>query len=321
MNSKTQLILYLVLALSGGLSGCSNAGEFRDFAQPSKGASVSEVKLKFLGADSEETEAQNGRGTNAVDGDPNSYWHTQWQGASPVLPHEIVLELIPPSTIQAFSYLPRQDESDHGTIKDFAFYVSEDGKHFGVPVKKGTFDAGKKEKIETFAPVKCRFIKLRALSEINDEPWASAAEIRVIGSDQEPLAKDYWRGDIGQSTRPQDSAKPNALDAFLGALRADHGLWVNGIDAIRPWSAKTPEEVVAETFREVKFSGGVITHYKIIEVRKVHIDIIADYTAALVDTDLGQMVVLMQYVEGNDSTPRYWWRRVYDASPQIKRLY
>jgi hypothetical protein len=64
-----------------------------------------------------------------------------------------------------------------------------------------------------------------------------------------------------------------------------------------------------------------VTRYRIIDVRKVHLDVIADCTAALVDTDLGQMIFVMQYVEGNDSQPGYWWRRIYDASSQIKRLY
>ena len=138
------------------------------------------ITLKFVSVDSEETKGENGYGKNAVDGDPNTIWHTQWQRQSPGLPHEIVIELVPPSIINGFSYLPRQDPSDHGTIKDYEFYTSDDGTNFGPPVKTGTFKPGKEEKIETFEPVKCRFIKLKALSEINDLPFTSAAEIRVL---------------------------------------------------------------------------------------------------------------------------------------------
>jgi F5/8 type C domain len=122
-------------------------------------------------------------------GNPNTYWHTQWHDDSPGLPHEIIIELIPPSIIKGFAYLPRQDESDHGTIKDFEFYVSNDGKDFGSPVKKSTFEPGKEEKIEIFAPMKCRFIKLKALSEINGLPWTSAAEIGVIQNDEDASAR------------------------------------------------------------------------------------------------------------------------------------
>ncbi len=138
------------------------------------------VTLKFVKADSEEASGKYGYGENAVDGNPDTFWHTQWQGNGPGLPHEIIIELLPPSTIKGFTYLPRQDESDHGTIRDYEFYVSDDGKDFGQPVKKGSFEPGKKKKTETFEPIKCRFIKLRAISEINGLPWTSAAEIGVI---------------------------------------------------------------------------------------------------------------------------------------------
>jgi hypothetical protein len=173
---KPKLILCLALVLSGGLFGCSTA-----FCNS---GAVAKVKLKFVKVDSEETNSQNGYGKNAVDGDPNTYWHTQWQSNTPPLPHEIIIELIPPSVIKGFTCLPRQDESDHGTIKDYEFYVSNDGKDFGSPVKKGTFEPGKEEKIETFEPIKCRFIKLKAISEINGQPWTSAAEIGVIQNDE-----------------------------------------------------------------------------------------------------------------------------------------
>ena len=67
-----------------------------------------------------------------------------------------------------------------GTIKDYEFYVSEDGKEFGEVVKKGTFADGKQKQTITFDPRKGRFVKLKALSEINEQPWTSAAEIGVV---------------------------------------------------------------------------------------------------------------------------------------------
>jgi hypothetical protein len=138
------------------------------------------VALKFVKADSEETAGEDGKGANAVDGDPNTLWHTQWQDATPACPHEIVIELTPAATIKGFTYLPRQDDSDHGNIKDYEFYVSADGDNFSQPVAKGTFENSKDLKTVTFAPKSCRFIKLKALSEANDEVWTSAAEIGVV---------------------------------------------------------------------------------------------------------------------------------------------
>ncbi len=153
------------------------------------------VTLKFVTVDSEETDAENGSGENAVDCNPGTYWHTQWQSKSPAPPHEIIIELLPPAVIKGFTYLPRQDESDHGTIKDYEFYVSDDGRNFGQPVKKGTFEPGRGRKIETFEPIKCRFIKLRAISEINGLPWTSAAEIGVIQSGEDGAVENAVAGE------------------------------------------------------------------------------------------------------------------------------
>jgi len=138
------------------------------------------AKLSVVKVDSEETAGEDAKGANAVDGDPATIWHTQWQDSNPPCPHEITIELTPPSTIKGFTYLPRRDDSENGTIKDYEFYVSDDGQDFGQPVAKGTFENSKEKKTVTFDAKKCRFIKLKALSEVNDQAWTSAAEIGVI---------------------------------------------------------------------------------------------------------------------------------------------
>lgn len=151
-------------------------------AQPETTA-ASAIHLKLVKADSEETSGEDGKAANAIDGDPATFWHTQWQDASPETPHEIIIELSPAASIKGFTYLPRQDESENGTIKDYEFLVSNDGADFGQPVAKGTFQNTKDKKTVTFNPVACRFIKLKALSEANDGPWTSAAEIGVVPAD------------------------------------------------------------------------------------------------------------------------------------------
>jgi hypothetical protein len=136
--------------------------------------------LKVVKVDSEETQGEDGKGANAVDGHPETFWHTKWQDDSPPPPHEIIIELTPPGKIKGFTYLPRQDTEVNGTIKEFEFYVSDDGKEFGKPVKTGKWDDSIDKKTANFDAKQCRFIKLKALSEVNDNPWTSAAEIDVI---------------------------------------------------------------------------------------------------------------------------------------------
>jgi alpha-glucosidase len=92
-------------------------------------------------------------------------------------------ELPKSTSIKGFTYLPRQDDSENGTIKDYEFYTGEDGTNFGEPVAKGSFENTKEKKSVTFTPVTCRFVKLRALSEVNGAAWTSAAEIGLIPSE------------------------------------------------------------------------------------------------------------------------------------------
>ena len=135
--------------------------------------------LSVVKADSEEKAAEDGKAANAVDGDPATFWHTQWQDASPAHPHEIIIKLDPAAKIKGFTYLPRA-EGDNGSIKDYEFYVSEDGKDFGKPVAKGAFENTKEKKTVNFEARMCGFVKLKALSEVNDGAWTSAAEIGVV---------------------------------------------------------------------------------------------------------------------------------------------
>ncbi len=61
---------------------------------------------------------------------------------------------------------------------------------FGRPVNKGAFEPGKEKKTETFEPIKCRFTKLRAISEINGLPLTSAAEIGIVPSSEDSSGKN-----------------------------------------------------------------------------------------------------------------------------------
>lgn len=139
---------------------------------------VARPALSVAGVDSEETAGEDAKGANAVDGNPATFWHTQWQDSAPSCPHEIVLKLDAPALLKGLSYLPRQD-SDHGRIQEFEISLSDDGKEFGPPVAKGRWENTELKKTAPFEPKKASFIRLKALSEVNGEPWTSAAEIEV----------------------------------------------------------------------------------------------------------------------------------------------
>ena len=118
----------------------------------------------------------------AMDGNPNTMWHTAWGAGETRHPHEIVFDLGTSREISGIAYLPRTG-GGNGTIKDFELYVSDNSKKFGRPVKRGAFWNDKSENtVRLPAPVKGRYIKLRAMSEFNGRPWASIAELTVLAS-------------------------------------------------------------------------------------------------------------------------------------------
>ena len=141
-------------------------------------------EMPFVQYASSQNENSSDFAENAVDGYEDTIWHTQWEGRMARHPHEIQIDLKKRMKFKGFSYLPRQDGSENGTIKEYEFYVSNDGKNWGNPVSKGSFDSLARAKMEQRIlfnePVKARYFRLVALSEINGGPWASAAEIGVI---------------------------------------------------------------------------------------------------------------------------------------------
>jgi hypothetical protein len=139
--------------------------------------------------DSEELAGEGGQPrANAIDGNPSTMWHTQWQTANPPPPHEIQINLGATRNVAGFGYLPRQDGLTVGMISKYEFYVSTDGVSWGAAVASGTFPSGAAEKKILFRPKLGRFVRLRALTEVNGKQWTSVAEVNVLGLPTPPPA-------------------------------------------------------------------------------------------------------------------------------------
>jgi len=118
---------------------------------------------------------------NAVDGDPGTLWHSQFQGGLREHPHELVIDLGKDCEVRGFRYLARQDTGWNGALKDCEFCISAAPKEFGKPVAKAAFKKVKTAQEVTCKPVRGRYVLLRTLSAQDDGPWASVAELGVIG--------------------------------------------------------------------------------------------------------------------------------------------
>jgi len=113
----------------------------------------------------------------AIDGRPETIWHTRWEPKEDPPPHHLVIDLGRVMTVRGLTYLPRQDMAN-GRIARFAIYTSTDGKTWGEPVARGTWPNDTRPKEVTFAqPRRARYVKLVAESEVRGRPWTSVAEV------------------------------------------------------------------------------------------------------------------------------------------------
>jgi hypothetical protein len=133
---------------------------------------------------------------------------------------------------------------------------------------------------------------------------------------------------------------PDAIDKLVGDLSSTHGMWMNGYSGgIRLPETASTQQVVEAIFKKQQFDAGqtskLVTSYKILQTRRVHIpnnspppdlwtrafsvfglerfapsygNVPTDlYTAVLVQTDLGEKIILLK-----SGDP--WWYRYYDAN-------
>ena len=141
-------------------------------------------------ADSEETVSEDGAAENSFDGDDSTIWHTQYsESFSPDYPHEIQIDFGGAYEIDAFRYLPRQDDSPNGRVYEYKIYISADGFNWGGPVAAGIFGNTSSEKCVLFPPKVGQFLRFVGIEEVAGNPWMVASEINAEGVCNVPYVK------------------------------------------------------------------------------------------------------------------------------------
>jgi TolB-like protein len=115
----------------------------------------------------------------AIDGSPQTFWHTNWKQNPKPYPHAIVLELGTKEEIAGVRYLPRQDHPN-GRVRTWEIYVSDDGKDWGEAVARGNWADDAAAKTVEFQATTGRFVMLQGLAERAGGPWMCVAEIEVL---------------------------------------------------------------------------------------------------------------------------------------------
>ncbi|MEQ9377986.1 MAG: alpha-L-fucosidase [Imperialibacter sp.] len=115
-----------------------------------------------------------------LDGDEQSSWR---RGNDDKLPTDLVIDLGKVQELTGFRYLPDQHWWAEGSIiTQYQFFVSQDNKQWNL-VSEGEFSNIQNNpfwQAKSFAPQKARYIKLRALHNVNEDNGVGYAEIDVI---------------------------------------------------------------------------------------------------------------------------------------------
>jgi arylsulfatase A-like enzyme len=132
---------------------------------------------------SSENYANDRKAIYAIDGNPRTVWHSQFSQELATHPHELVVDLGVAVEIRGFRYLARQDSGWNGAFAETEFYVGDTPDAGGEPVVRATFAKTRNpQAADCPEPTRGRYVRVRVLSEVNGNPWASAAEIGVIGT-------------------------------------------------------------------------------------------------------------------------------------------
>jgi hypothetical protein len=116
---------------------------------------------------------------NAVDGDANTFWHTDWEKGD-ALPARLDLDLQTEVLLRGFNYTPRQD-MDRGRIANYSVEVSADGQKWLPWVKTASFpNTTDRQSVIFDKPIRARYLRLVALSDHGGARQAAVAEIEPL---------------------------------------------------------------------------------------------------------------------------------------------
>lgn len=120
---------------------------------------------------------------NAIDGDPETIWHSRWRPDKPEHPHSIVVDFGKALRLIGFSYLPRPHDHKAGCILQYTLEVSSDGQTW-QKAAEGEFENMTNNptyrEVRFSRPHNARFMRLTSHRAIRDAPFASVAELGVI---------------------------------------------------------------------------------------------------------------------------------------------
>jgi len=118
--------------------------------------------------------------SNVLDGNPDTFWHTRYADKADPMPHSLVIDLGREVALSGINYLPRQNLSK-GRWAECMVFCSNDPASWGGAVASAKLqDNDQWQTIPFQKNVKARYLKVLIKSEVQKQPFASAAELDAI---------------------------------------------------------------------------------------------------------------------------------------------
>jgi len=127
-------------------------------------------------ASSEETQDEDNKAANVIDGDIDTIWHTKWNGGN-TPPHTLDFNLGQIYDVFKLKYIPRQSGGDNGIVTKYNIYTSMDGVNYTLVKETGTFVSDSTPKTVTFKPTPAHYLRFEVLAGKNG--FGSAAEMNI----------------------------------------------------------------------------------------------------------------------------------------------
>ncbi|GAA0591623.1 hypothetical protein GCM10009001_04680 [Virgibacillus siamensis] len=174
-------------------------------------------------ADSEELNTGNYEGPveNVLDGDKSTWWHTQYIGSRPTVPHWITIEMPEVKPVDAYKYVSR---NGNGDVKSYKLQISDTNKDGSwTTIKSGIMKDSGSTLIEFDEPVEAKYYRLY-ITETYGNPldtFAAAAEIKLY-------EKIEGTSDFSELAQPYEE-----ITSINEAIYTDESLENSGFNALK----------------------------------------------------------------------------------------
>lgn len=203
----------------------------------------------------------------AVDGDVNTYWHSNW---TPTTLDDlwIAFELKEPTSLDALRYLPRPASSKNGNVTEYKLQVSDNGTDW-TDAGTGTWTTDHEWKIARFdQPVTTKYVRLKAVhtyADSGNDRFMSAAEVRLRKAvETTDISKAEVTVPSELTVDKADADNPAVFDTKDVVVRLDGRTLAYGVDYVLEYANNTAAGEASVTVKGiVDYSGSVTKAFTI----------------------------------------------------------